>query len=268
MLKIAANVSLLFREVTLLERFQAARAAGFDGVEIQFPYTEPASALARAVETGGFPVILINGPVTSPAYPFGIAGRPEMRDAFRAQLPQLREYAAALKVSFVHVLAGCVNSIAERENCLSTLVENLLLAAEILASCGIGVLIEPLNSIDVPNYLLDSLPVAWSILNRCEHRVALQFDAYHIARMGLDPVLELERALPSVRHVQFADVPGRHEPGTGHIDFRSILSVLRAAQYKGWLAAEYVPERSTATGLGWLGQWRSWEPQVSSTNGF
>src|SRR5271165_1698024 len=104
MLKIAANISLLFREVTLPERFQAARAAGFDGVEIQFPYTDPSSALARAAKMGGLPVILINGPATSPAYPFGIGGRPEMRDAFRAQLSQICEYAEALKVRFVHVL--------------------------------------------------------------------------------------------------------------------------------------------------------------------
>src|SRR5208283_5670803 len=102
----------------------------------------------------------INGPVTSPAYPFGIAGRSEMREAFRAQLPQLCEYAEALEARFVHVLAGCANSTAERESCLNTFVDNLLLAAEILAPRGISVLIEPLNSIDVPNYLLDSLAVA------------------------------------------------------------------------------------------------------------
>jgi hydroxypyruvate isomerase len=260
MLKIAANISMLFPEIPLLERFQAARAAGFDGVEMQFPYTESARVLAQAAANIGMPVILINAPMMHPTYPFGIAGRPEMRDAFRAQLPQICDYADALKVHYVHILAGCANSTAERETCLSTYVENLLLAAELLMPRGINVLIEPLNSIDVPDYLLSSLAVARSILERCEHRVGLQFDAYHVARMGLDPVQELERSLPVVHHVQFADVPGRHEPGTGDLAFESLVSTLRAAQYIGWLAAEYVPQGSTAAGLIWLERWRTWWP--------
>jgi hydroxypyruvate isomerase len=257
-LNIAANISTLFREAPLLERFQAARARGFDGVEMQFPYSESAPALARACLAAAMPMILINAPLLPPNHPFGIAGRPEMRDAFRAQIPQICEYAEALAVRFVHVLAGCVHSPDERESCYSTYVDNLLFAAEILGPRGITVLIEPLNPIDVPNYLLGSLATAQSILDRCGDRVGLQFDAYHVARMGLDPVDELKRALPRVRHLQFADAPGRHEPGTGSVHFEALIAALTTGRYGGWLGAEYIPLGTTAAGLEWLPRWRAW----------
>ena len=136
--KIAANISMLFREVATLDRFQAARAAGFDGVEMQFPYAESPNELARAAQAAGMPIVLINAPV-SRQYPFGLAGRPEMRDSFRSQLTQISEYAEALDVRFVHVLAGPSYSIDERESCCRTYAENLLLAADALAPRGVGV---------------------------------------------------------------------------------------------------------------------------------
>lgn len=255
MLKVAANISTLFREFALLERFQAASAAGFDGVEMQVPYTESPDALARAAEAAGMPVVLVNAPVTG-EYPAGLAGRPEMRGVFRSQLAQVREYAEALKVRFVHVLAGRINSIDEREYCRDAYVENLLLAADALAPHGVTVLVEPLNAQDVPNYLLGTLGDAQTILGRCRQRVGLQFDLYHVARMGLDPAAELKPLLPLVRHVQFADAPGRHEPGTGGLRFEPTLEVLIAGAYTGWLSAEYIPLAATAGGLEWLGSWR------------
>ena len=253
--KIAANISMLFREVATLDRFQAAHAAGFDGVEMQFPYAESPNELARAAQAAGLPIVLINAPV-SRQYPFGLAGRPEMRDSFRSQLTQISEYAEALDVRFVHVLAGPVYSIDERESCCRTYAENLLLAADALAPRGVGVLVEALNAHDVPNYLVGTLADAESLLDRCRQRVALQFDLYHVARMGLDPVVELKRCMPFVRHVQFADAPGRHEPGTGSVEFDSVLEVLNAGGYGGWLSAEYIPLAATAAGMGWLGSWR------------
>jgi hydroxypyruvate isomerase len=253
--KIAANISMLFRELRLLDRFQAAGSAGFDGVEMQFPYAESPDELARAAQIAAMPVVLINAPV-SREYPMGLAGRPEMRDSFRAQLAQIGEYAQALNVRFVHVLAGPINSIGERERCRSTYAENLLLAADVLAPLGVSVLVEALNSHDVPNYLVGTLDDAESILDRCGQRVGLQLDLYHVARMGLDPAAELERLLPLVRHIQFADAPGRHEPGTGSLGFESSLRVLGAGGYRGWLSAEYIPLAATAAGLGWLGSWR------------
>jgi hydroxypyruvate isomerase len=256
-LPIAANISTLFRELPLLERFQGARSHGFDGVEIQVPYSESPEALARAAGAAGMPVVLINVPVVASEHPFGIAGRPELRPLFRAQLAQVAEYAEALDVSFVHVLAGLAPAETGRERGLRAYEDNLDLAADILRPKGIVVLIEPLNPIDVPGYLLNSFDVARSILSRRGPGIGMQFDAYHATRMGLDLIDELRRALPYVRHVQFADVPGRHEPGTGSVPFRDLLSALSEARYAGWLGAEYFPVTTTDRSVGWLAEWRA-----------
>jgi hydroxypyruvate isomerase len=257
-LRIAANISTLFREMPLLERFESARTRGFDGVEIQFPYTESAESLARARAAAAMPVALINGPVIPPQHPLGIAGRPEMQATFRAQLPQISEYAQALGARFVHILAGRVHSDSERNRCLRTYEDNLLFAAEMLRPLGIEVLIEPLNSADAPGYLLGSFSLARTVLERCAPAVGLQFDAYHVTRMGLDLLHELQLVLPLVRHVQFADAPGRHEPGTGQVPLEALVKALLDARYGGWLGAEYVPSGSTDDSLHWLALWRGW----------
>lgn len=256
-LPIAANLSTLFREAPLLGRFEAARSQGFDGVEIQFPYSEPPEALAKAARAATMPVVLINAPIVPSEHPFGIAGRPELRSLFRSHLAQAAEYAEAMGACFVHVLAGILPAKAYRERWLGVYEGNLGLAVEILRPKGVGVLIEPLNPTDVPGYLLDSFDIARAILSRSVSGVGLQFDAYHAARMGLSLVSELERALPLIRHVQFADVPGRHEPGTGGVPFRDVLDTLLGAQYAGWLGAEYLPSGTTDDSLGWLADWRS-----------
>jgi hydroxypyruvate isomerase len=108
----------------------------------------------------------------------------------------------------------------------------------------------------VPGYLLNSFDLARSILSRCPPGIGMQFDAYHATLMGLDVVKELEKSLPHVRHVQFADVPGRHEPGTGRVPFHDLLSALFEARYAGWLGAEYLPSSTTPRSLEWLAAWR------------
>jgi hydroxypyruvate isomerase len=162
-----------------------------------------------------------------------------------------------LGARFVHVLAGLLPAEADRERYSSVYEESLHLAAEVLRPKGVDVLIEPLNPSDVPGYLLDSFDLARSILSRCAPGIGMQFDAYHATRMGLDLVKELERALPYVRHVQFADVPGRHEPGTGGVSFLDMLRTLLDAEYGGWLGAEYFPSGTTDRSLGWLAEWRA-----------
>ncbi len=253
-MKIAANISLLFQELPLLARFSAAARAGFDGVEIQFPYVESPRALERAARDAGMPVLLMNTPIIPQKHPLGIAGRPELREEFRAQLPMVAEYAQALDVRFVHVLAGRCGGESQRARCEATFVENLRVAAEALIERQI--LIEALNPLDAPDYLLGSCDTAQAILERCADQVRLQFDVYHVARMGLDPRTELAQRLPAVRHVQFADAPGRHEPGSGTIAFEPVLETLRAARYEGWLGAEYVPSSATEASLRWLTDWR------------
>ena len=257
-LRIAANISTLFRELPLLERFEAARRRGFDAVEMQFPYGETAQALARAAQGAALRAVLINAPVLAPAHPLGIAGRAELQGVFRSHLPQIAEYAAALGAKCVHVLAGRVDSAAERDLCLRVYEENLLCAAEFLHPHGIRVLIEPLNAADAPGYLLDSFDLAREVLAHCGDAIGLQFDVYHAARMGLDPIAQLDRVRALVHHVQFADAPGRHEPGTGSVPFEALVKSILAGRYEGWLGAEYLPLRSTEESLGWLPLWRTW----------
>jgi hydroxypyruvate isomerase len=256
-LKFAANLSLLFNEWPMLDRFAAARDAGFDGVEIQFPYDEDVRELERAASRAGVTTVLINAPVQAELHPFGLAGRPEFKETFQANLQRTLEYAQALKVKKVNVLAGCSHARAERQQCLDVFVDNLLAAHEVLNPAGIEVVLEVLNGHDVPGFLLTTFENAELILKRCDGRVGLQFDVYHAAMMGLDPGKTLARLLPSVRHVQFADAPGRHEPGTGTVRFDDVWQRLFVANYAEWISAEYRPSTTTLASLGWLAQWRA-----------
>jgi hydroxypyruvate isomerase len=252
-MKISANLSLLFKEMPLLERFAAARRAGFDAIEIQSPYGESCSDLRRAATDAGLPVVLINAPTIPNTYPSGFAGRPEMRDEFRAQLPLVSEYADALQVSCIHVLGG-VCTPQETPLCRKTYTDNLKLAAGALR--GRQVVTEFINPHDMPGYVNPGLDVAREIVAACAGQVRLQFDLYHAARTGLDIANELEACLPEVAHIQFADAPGRHEPGTGATSFTGILAMLKAAGYDGYLGAEYNPVAGTEQGLDWLPRWR------------
>jgi hydroxypyruvate isomerase len=252
-MKISANLSLLFKELPLLERFAAARRAGFDAVEIQSPYGESCPDLRRAARDAGLPVVLINAPTIPNTYPSGFAGRPEMREEFRAQLPLVSEYADALQVSCIHVLGG-VCAPEETQICRKTYADNLKLAAGAMKDRQI--LTEFINPHDVPGYVNPGLEVARQILANCDGLVRLQFDLYHAARTGLDIAWELKACLSEVAHIQFADAPGRHEPGTGTTSFGGILSMLKATGYDGNLGAEYNPVAGTEQGLDWLPRWR------------
>lgn len=252
MFDFAANVSLLFREVPLLERFAAARAAGFTAVELQSPYAEKPDDLAHAAHDSGTNVVLMNVPTTS-VRPLGIACRPELSALFRSQLGMAAEYAQALAVRHVNVLAGQVDSPAQMSQCRDALIDNLHFASDVLGRIAVGVLIEPLNPRDAPGYFANSFSLARSIVDSCAGRVGLQFEVYHAARMGLDPTCALTDALPAVRHLQFADSPGRHEPGTGTVRFEPIWRLLRDSSYPGFVGAEYVPSSS----LHWLSEWRA-----------
>jgi hydroxypyruvate isomerase len=252
-MKISANVSLLFKELPLLERFGAARRAGFDAIEIQSPYAHSPQDLRRAAEDAGLPVVLINAPTITKTHPMGLAGRPEMCDQFRSQIPMAAEYACALNARCIHVMSGPTLP-AEREACLHMYADNLVFAAGALE--GRQVVTEFINPYDMPGYLNDSLPTALDILERCGGQVRLQFDLYHAARTGLNIEQELSACLAQVAHIQFADSPGRHEPGSGTTDFAGLLTMLASSQYPGYLGAEYNPAASTSEGLHWLRAWR------------
>ena len=251
MLRFAANLSLLFRELPLPQRFAAAADAGFAAVEMQLPYECSSAVLAQAARAAALPVVLINAPLgPDPSCP-GIACRAELRTEFRAGLERAAEYAQALGAPCVNVLAGRA-SAEERADCIAQLTEHLSLAAQVLASAGARPLLETINPLDVPGYCVPSFELAQQVLARTDPRVALQFDVYHAARLGLDPCDAFARFRQHMAHLQFADAPGRHEPGTGTIDFPRLFRLIKESDYSGWSAAEYHPAGSTLQGLGWL----------------
>jgi hydroxypyruvate isomerase len=253
LIRFSANVSLLFRELPLLERFAAAREAGFGAVEIQVPYDLAAASLARAADAAGIPIVLINAPMGPDRTAPGMACRPEHRELYRAELARAAEYAHTLGVPCVNVLAGRA-APQEREACLDLLVEHLSLAAEALASAGARALLETVNPFDAPGYCVPSFELAAEVLARSDPRVGLQFDVYHAARLGLEPDVAFAKVRPLVGHVQFADVPARHEPGTGTLPFERIFGAIESSGYEGWVGAEYHPSSArTAESLGWLG---------------
>jgi hydroxypyruvate isomerase len=254
--QIAANLSLLFTELPLLERVRAARVAGFDGVEIQFPYELPAISLAEALQRAGLPLVLMNLPAGDLMQGgAGLACVPGRQQAFAAALQEALSYAAMVRPLRVNLLAGRLPDGVTRGQAWACLVENLRQTAQAFGTLGIGVLCEAINPLDMPGYLLNTPQQMLELLVAVDHpNLALQLDLYHMARQGFDLPRVIGQLAGRIGHVQFADCPGRGEPGTGQLDFTRALQALRANGYAGWLGAEYRP--SGAAHLGWLAGWR------------
>lgn len=255
---ICANLSLLFTELPLLERVRAAAEAGFAGVEIQFPYEVPAAALQAELQRSGMPLVLFNLPAGDLMQGgAGLAAVPGREAQFAAGLRQALEYAEVLRPQKINVLAGRLAEGVEREQALALLAEHLRQTAEAFAGRGIAVLMEAINLHDMPGFLLNTPQHLLDMLARVGHpNLAAQLDFYHMARMGLDLADCVRQLQGHIGHVQFADAPGRGEPGSGELDFEPALAALRAQGYAGWLGAEYRPVGATSAGLGWLPAWR------------
>ncbi|MCQ4324498.1 hydroxypyruvate isomerase [Stutzerimonas stutzeri] len=259
-MKIAANLSLLFSELPLAERILAARTAGFDGVEIQFPYELPAIRLKELLERAGLPLVLINLPAGDlmQGGP-GLAAVPQRQETFDAALQEALSYALMARPACVNVLPGRLAEGIGREEALTTLERNLWKAAEAFEMLGIRVLCEAINPLDMPGFLINSAADLAALLERVDHPNCLaQLDFYHMARQGLDIPACIERLSGRIGHVQFADCPGRGEPGSGELDFAAALQALQASGYQGWLGAEYRPgDAGTQASLGWLPAWQA-----------
>jgi len=251
MLRAAANISMLFSEMPLLERFGAARAAGFLTVEIQIPYKHSAASLTHAARAAGVQVILINAPMGEDPRTYGTACLPDRGAAFRGELERAADYAQTLGARLVNVLAGRTDP-QEQPAAISRLSANLALAAEVLGGAGACPLLEVINPLNAPGYCVADFDLAARILAAGDARVGLQFDVYHAAMLGLDPAQAFTHLLPHIRHVQFADSPGRHEPGTGSLDFAAIFRTIHDSSYQGWVGAEYHPAGATLASLSWM----------------
>jgi hydroxypyruvate isomerase len=246
----------MFREVPVCERFAAARRAGFAGVEIQVLAEGDARQMAAAAQAAGIEVVLINvgmgdylggGP--------GLSGVPGREDAFRAELERTLEAARLLRARFVHLGPSRVPDGASREACLAVYRSNIDAALALRAATGTAaeLLVEPMNRPEAPTALINDIDDGAALLrDGYVGRVGLQFDVYHVAMNGHD-VLDRYRAHRDlVRHVQFSDVPGRGEPGSGQLDFTVLFRGFHDAGYDGWLGAEYFARRPTPETLAWF----------------
>jgi hydroxypyruvate isomerase len=248
----SANLSTMFREYALIDRPRAAADAGFRAVEIQFPYDLRCDALAAEVMRYDLAVSVINVPCGDFVQGGeGNAALPDRIGDFRESVALAREYAEALGARNVNILAGTPS--VDRETAQTTLADNLHHAAAVFAEIGVGVVVEAINDIDRPGFFLSTAASVIDIIDRADHpNLALQFDLYHMAMMGLPLVETYQTHVGRIGHIQFADAPGRHEPGTGEIDFGPIFAAIDASAYDGWVAAEYLPANGTVDGLGWL----------------
>ena len=256
--KFAANLTMMFNELPFLERFDAAAAAGFGAVEFLFPYDYPAQALRDRLDGNGLKLVLHNLPAGDwGAGERGIACDPARVDEFRHGVGRAIEYAQALGCLRVNCLAGIV---AERQHDIAqrTLIENLRYAAQRLRAAGITLLLEPVNTRDIPGFFVNRSQQALAIIDAVgADNLQLQFDLYHAQVMEGDLTHTIETQFSRIGHLQLADNPGRHEPGTGEINYPYLFRRLDELGYQGWIGCEYKPRTSTAAGLDWFAPWRS-----------
>jgi len=259
MARFCTNISMMFAERPLRERFAAAKRAGFPGVEIQFPYELAADDMARLARLAGVEIVSFNTPIGDRAAgEVGIASLPRREADFRQHVILARDYAVAVRCKNVNVLVGVCPDGGNKDRCINILYDNLHFAATELAAAGIGLTMEPMNTTDRPGYLLNTLDDAAAVIERIGHRnLKIEADIYHMAMMGEDIPASLRRNLKHIGHVQFADWPGRHEPGTGALDLPSLVALLEEGGYEGWFSAEYVPSQETERTLSWYDAWRS-----------
>lgn len=258
-MKIAANLSMLFTELPLRQRVQAASAAGFDGVEIQFPYEVPAISMKEALAFAGLPLLLINLPAGDlMSGGSGLAAVPARQAEFDAALQEALSYAAMVRPACVNVLPGRLADGVSREQALDCLAANLHKTAEAFAVLGIRVLVEAINPLDMPGFLINTPQHLDELLRTVDHpNLAAQYDLYHMARQELNVVAGIHLLDGRIGHVQFADYPGRGAPGSGQLAFAPLFAALADVGYAGWLGAEYKPGTpATQDTLGWLAQWR------------
>ena len=252
--RFAANCSMLFTERPFLERFQAAAAAGFRAVEFQFPYAEPAARIRERLDAAGVQAVLHNLPAGDwAAGDRGLACDASRAAEFRAGVPQAIAYAQALGVPRLNLLAGRPGAGQTEAQTRALFLEQLCFAADALAAAGLTLLVEPINTHDVPGFWLRTVDQAAELLDAAgRDNVFIQADLYHMQRMGGDLAATLRRLRPRIGHVQFADNPGRHEPGTGELHFAFLFAELDRLGFDGWVGAEYLPSTRTEETLHWL----------------
>jgi hydroxypyruvate isomerase len=251
--RFAANLTMLFNEVPFLDRFERAAQAGFQAVEFLFPYAWPAEEIRQRLAANGLKLVLHNLPAGDwDAGERGIACHPDRVEEFRAGVGRAIGYAQVLGVGQLNCLAGKAPAGVPDAVLRSTLVANLRDAAGALAAAGLKLLVEPINTFDIPGFYLNRTEQAISLLDEVGAANAfVQYDLYHAQRMEGELTATVRRHLARIAHIQLADNPGRNEPGTGEINYAFLFAELDRLGYPGWIGCEYKPATTTEAGLAW-----------------
>lgn len=253
-MKVSANLSMLYPEVAFLDRFEAAKSDGFRAVEIQFPYGTAIGDIKKRLIDFRLECVLINVPAGDlMSGGEGLAAVPGKTAEYAAAIVECLAYARALKVRCVNVLPGRCIKPELRQNYLETFRKNLITTANNLSPLGITTTFEGINRFDMPDFLIATGREMLEVLEDLKHpAIKAQFDVYHMSRMGVDVTGFIRRHAEKIGHIQFADVPGRHEPGTGRVQFDSVFDAIQQSSYVGWVGAEYHPSRKTCSTLDWF----------------
>ena len=257
--RFAANISFLFTELPFLDRFEAAANAGFEGVEFHYPFEfDPLEIRLRLDEYGLTPVLMNIRAGNHARGDWGFAGIPGREETFRLCVIEAMEYALEIGIRQINCLAGVKPAEVDVRTCELTLIDNVRSAAEKFAEFDLTLNLEALNTQDVPGFLISNTRNAMRLINEIGAKnVMLQYDCYHMQLMEGALIDTIRRLLPRIGHIQFADAPGRGEPGTGQIDFPALFAHLNALRYKGWVSAEYRPSVRTTDSLAWMKARRS-----------
>ena len=251
--RLAANLTMMYNEHPFLDRFQAAASDGFQGVEFLFPYDFAAADIRARLQDNGLTQALFNAPPGDwAAGERGIASLPGREDEFLRGLDQALAYAAKLGNRSLHVMAGLIRPDQDRAAHRAVYVRNLARAASAAASAGITVVIEPINTRDIPGFFLNRQDEAQAICAEVgAANLKVQFDCYHCQIVEGDIAVKLERDMAGIGHIQIAGVPDRHEPNLGELNYPYLFDRIDALGYAGWVGCEYRPKAGTRAGLGW-----------------
>jgi len=256
--RFAANLSMMFNEAPFLDRFALAAKAGFKGVEFLFPYEHPAAEIAARLKDNGLQQLLFNAPAGDFAKgERGMAAIPGKQAAFRDSIKLALEYAAVLACPRLHIMAGLKPEGVAHDTLTAIYGANLAYAAEECAKVGVKPIIEPINHRDIPGFFLNTTDQAAAIIAAIgPEKLGLQFDLYHCQITEGDVVKRVEKHLPLIAHMQVADTPGRHEPGTGEVNWPFVFKTIDALGFRGWIGCEYRPAGETLAGLSWFAPYK------------
>ncbi len=254
MLHFSANLSMLFTEVDLIKRFKAARENGFSAVEIQFPYILSPKQIQQQLQKYDLKLVLFN--VTADTLlqgGEGLAAVPEKQHQFRQAVEQTLRYAEILKPDVINILPGCCRDKKRTQEYLQTFKNNLLYACNAFSALGINTVFEAINIHDMPDFIIHNGQQMLEILDELHHpHLLMQYDIYHMHKMQEDCAGFLSQHPNKIGHIQFADCPGRGQPGSGQIDFSMLFKIIADSPYNGWTGAEYKSSGLTSESLEWL----------------